>query len=213
LKVAKEAMAGRQGWFGQWTKDQFGYSKQWRTRLMSLDTQWKSFGLAVIWAESQGVTVGRREFSVDGALELVERWRRDTDPEYAASRKRKAKKSSRLDPVEPDAAAPEDSEAAEVQRLRALLEAERLRSKQMSVRITQLQADLRRAMPPCVKPQTIRRAEKAAELWRRGGTDHESLAAKERLRDMADRLDIGFPSFLRACSIETPADYNFAKAA
>ncbi len=210
LKITKEAMSGVCGSFGKWAQDNFGFSKQWRTRLMRLDTEWANFGIARAWAEVEGTLTGGREFSVDGALALIERWRCATQPGYASSKRRNRRASSESAAVdEPTAASGE----TEVERLRRLLKAEKQRNSVLTREIAALKTGSAGRRPPNIDPQITARASKVAELWVRGGTHGEREAAKERLRNMADQLDIGFPTFVRACRITTPPDYPFAQAA
>jgi hypothetical protein len=62
--------------FGDYVEKHFGLKKQWRCRLMKLGKEWPHVLTAIEWAKAKG-EITRSEFSVDGALALVAKWRRD----------------------------------------------------------------------------------------------------------------------------------------
>ena len=64
------------GQFGPVAEARCGCSKQWRARLMQLNREWENVQAAMRWAESCGRNLGRRTYSVDGAVALVNEWRR-----------------------------------------------------------------------------------------------------------------------------------------
>lgn len=60
--------------FSAWC-DENDFDREWRARLMRLAADWQGIKAAVQWAQAtKGRELGRKEYSVDGALALVEEW-------------------------------------------------------------------------------------------------------------------------------------------
>ena len=68
------------GQFGRIADDQFDCSKQWRARLLRLHQKWPDIEAALGWAAASGRELGRRAYSVDGALALLKEWRLAQNP-------------------------------------------------------------------------------------------------------------------------------------
>ena len=203
LRDTKTILAPYRGEFGRWATEEFGFEKQWRSLLMRLSENWDDFLKAKQQAEAEG-RVLTKEYSVEGALRFIESWRRARVSGHADRQSRRASSKTAREKEDTSnsgaggASAPDGE--AEVNRLR------------QQVRDLEEQLAHRRSRPT-IDRDTRERAQKVGELWRRGGTPGECAAALERLREIADRLDIGFPSFLRACRISRPEDQPLSRAA
>jgi hypothetical protein len=68
LRETKKICA--QGTFGR-VIARFGCTRAWAARLMKLDNLWDEIPAARAWAMAAGRTLGSKEFSVDGAIQLV----------------------------------------------------------------------------------------------------------------------------------------------
>lgn len=184
------------GRFGKWVKDQFDCGKSWSARVRTLARAWSDFASAKIWAEALGRVLGRREYSVDGALELISQWRQATNPTDFPGPQGRQKRETLLD------------------KLRHELDAEREARRNLENEMKALKARrARTGAPVSVDAGTQNRAIKVAGLWTRGATDGERDAAEYQLRRIADGLDISFPSLLRACKINAPTDWTSRRAA
>jgi hypothetical protein len=72
------------GSFGRGVKDRLGIERQWGARLMQLHEESLDVLKAIEWAKSENC-LSRSEFSVDGALRLLTKWRRGLDNEDVAA--------------------------------------------------------------------------------------------------------------------------------
>ena len=79
----------------KWAKEKFGFSKQWCARLTKLAVSWDDCLTARSWAEEQGQLPGN-EFSVDGALALIRRWKVETSEPRSIADKPKQQTPSEL---------------------------------------------------------------------------------------------------------------------
>ena len=78
LAEAKEIL-GSEAALNAWCLLRYTFGRAWRFRLMKLAREWSSVTAALEWAETQqGRTLGKTEFSVNGALALVAEHRRAT---------------------------------------------------------------------------------------------------------------------------------------
>jgi hypothetical protein len=182
------------GQFGPIAKARCGCSKQWRARLMQLNREWDDVQAAMRWAESCGRDLGRKAYSVDGALALVNQWRRagrgDAPP---------AKNSPSVRP--------------RLLRENALL---RDRVSALKAQVALLEEELAAFAPPVSDRQDIdeptrAKVQKIAGYWLlRGCADGERYAAVKKLYNIARPLGWNLWDLLRKCAIESPADWTFA---
>ena len=215
LTEAKEMIGSTpKGAFGAWCEANFPFSKEWRARLMKLAAEWPNIKAVMDALEAKGRVLGRKEFSVDGALGLVGAFAKEF-PEEAealglgekveAARERAEKAEQRKAEKESEKA----EEMTEAERLRAAL-AEALE------RIRALEAELAKAKgkedpgpqaeaPADVNKATAARARKVAEMVKRPGAPGEALSAWERLVAMAEKFGRPVPVFLTACGLDYQA--------
>jgi hypothetical protein len=182
------------GRFGPIAKARCGCSKQWRARLMQLNREWDDVQAAMRWAEGCGRDLGRKAYSVDGALALVKQWRRaecgDAPP---------AKSSRSAKPL--------------LLRENALL---RDRVSALKAQVALLEEELAAFAPPVSDRQDIdeptrAKVQKIAGYWLlRGCADGERYAAVKKLYNMARPLGWNLWDLLRKCAIESPADWTLA---
>lgn len=214
LAEAKELLP--RGKFGPWAVSEFGFQKEWRRCLLTLANDWHCLEQARSWAEANGRVLGRKEFSVNGAIDLIREWRTAIDPALQAARAEKRARRSRADAGSSANAGGADHETELTKLRRNLNEALHHMAKQ-SARIEALETELRAGIHPEIEPgvddATKERARKAAVLWARGATDGECAAAESRLRDMAARCGLAFDAFLSECGIERPVHWTYAMAA
>ncbi|HWL80118.1 MAG TPA: hypothetical protein VNR89_04135 [Roseomonas sp.] len=205
LLDAKEILSGQKGAFGAWCDDNFKFSKEWRARLMKLAAAWDDFLAAKEWAEGQGRLLGRKEYSVDGALAFINEWKKATNPapegegedgseggegEGASA---KAKKKSQAEILR-------EQLAEALERIRAL-EAELAKAKGQKAGA---KAEQKAEQPGGAKPvdgATKNRARKVWGLYEKGATQGERDAAKARLEEMAQKFGMDFDAFVRACGL------------
>lgn len=232
LHEAKEVIGTEpKGAFGKWCEANFPFSKEWRARLMKLATEWSYVAAAMTWAtDKMGRTLGRKEYSVDGALALVVEWIKAAPEEAEAlglgervkaeeekaekARQRKAEKEAAEGEGEGgEGGGKADGEAALLRK--ALAEAlERIRA---------LEAELSKARKgdakgpeeaPKAAPDKAAqaRARKVAELALRGSTKGERDAGRARILDMAAKAGLDVADFLAACGIDVKAYEAAAQA-
>lgn len=160
IRAKEQIGASPKGAFGKWCDDAgFGFSKEWRARLMRLATYWDGYQVALRWAtEKLGIVPGRKEYSVDGALTLTEQWFTDWsegfDPAGVSDEIAKlaadfqTKAAERETRSEERKAAKEEAEAEEAEsKAKAESEAETLRRElaKALAEIERLKAALRKA--------------------------------------------------------------------
>ena len=177
-------------------------TKQWSARLMKLAREWPDIMKAFDAAKTAGRTLGRSEFSVDGALAFVAKWRRNTGANSESTRRSGTRHSS---------AKAQESEALRQQLFATQFELGRARA-----RIRALEAELRLARgvpdPQPIDPATMARAAKVAALWHRGAFAGERANAESRLRAMAKRFGRTLDEFIAECGLKSPADWTSAAA-
>ena len=189
------------GQFGPIASQQCCCSKQWRTRLMSLDHDWANVETALRWAEERGRQLGAKAYSVDGARELVKEWRRAQSGDSHTAKRSPGTAKARLASVLRENAARRDQRSA-AQAYIAGLEA-------------QLAAFKSRVPATCPQDpdgRTRDKVQKVVALWHRGGTAGERTSAVNQLFAIAGRLGQDLPALLRECAVESPADWTFAPA-
>lgn len=201
LLEAKEITSGTKGAFGAWCDANFNFSKEWRARLMKLAAAWADFIAAKEWAEAQGRLLGRKEFSVDGALAFINEWEKATNPEPEAEGGEgegeggeggeKAKKETAAEKLRRELA-----EALE--RIRVLEDELRAARGEGPKAKAKEKASAGTGSNP-IDPATRSRAKKVYALYQRGGTDGEKAAAKSRLEEMAAKFSMDFDAFVKAC--------------
>jgi len=223
LLQAKEAIGpAPRGAFGAWCEANFPFSKEWRARLMKLAEQWKAVCVAFRWAERKGYVLGRKEYSVDGALAFLNDYLTKAEiPEIEAELGPEYAEKAR----EAEAKAADKAQAKAEKGEKKKSEAEILREQLAEAleRIRELEAELGRAKggkakakPEAEKPgatvdnATKARARKVYGLATRGATEGERSAATHKLSEMANKLGLSLADFLQACGLEPLADYQEA---
>jgi hypothetical protein len=224
LTEAKEAIGPTpKGAFGKWCEENFPFSKQWRARLMALHADWRGVELAMAWAEGTMKRVlGRKEYSVDGALALLAEWIKSAPEEAEAAgygakveeaeqkaevaRQRKAEKDAE------EAAGAEERQKAETEAesLRRLLAKALDRIKALEAENARLRgeapkadkAEEAQAQAAKVDKATKARAKKVAAMVERPGQPGEALAAWDRLAAMGEKLGLTLADFLAACGLD-----------
>jgi hypothetical protein len=192
LRELKELLP--RGEFGPVAEARCQCCKQWRARLMQLDREWNNVLTALQWAESGRRQVGRKAYSVDGALALVKAWRRAED---GGARPKAATRARRPGPTE-----------GEVAHLKKMLNA-------LARYIAVLEGELAAYTgTPNGERQNIdaadrNKVQKVAMLWFRPGTDGEGSVAAHKLRTLSCRLGWPIRDLLQACDVEGPADWTF----
>lgn len=219
LGEAKDILG--KGDFGKWAEAEFGFSKEWRARLMRLAKLWEGVEAAMLWAQGEGRILGRKEYSVDGALALLAEWARE-QPEAARAlgaafaeiadkeAEKAEKKAARQAEAEGDEG--EGGEAgegeSEAERLRkalaeALAEIAKLRAEVQNLKAGAAQGEAPKGEAPEVDAKLKARARKVRTLAEKGATEGERDAAKARLAEMAKGA--GFANvadFLTAAGLE-----------
>jgi hypothetical protein len=190
------------GKFGAIAQQLCGCSKQWRARLLELDRDWGDVQTSLEWAKGHGRELGRRAYSVDGALALLKEWRRS---QHTAARP--TARATRSHPAGTEALV---REIAELKSENAALKNRLSVAKAYSVALEGQLAALQSSMPATqpLDDRTRDKVRKVAELWHRGGTDGERASAVNQLVTVADRLGRTLPILRRECSIESPADWT-----
>lgn len=228
LLEAKDAIGpAPRGAFGAWCEANFPFSKEWRARLMKLAGDWKAIRAAMVWAESKGQVLGRKEYSVDGAFALLADYlakaeisdiEADCGAEYADRAREAEAKAAEKEQAKAGKAEAKGKEKSEAETLREQL-AEALE------RIRALEEELRRAKGGKAKPEakqapgvdaaTKARARKIYALTTKGASEGERGAAIHKLSELAIKagFDVseneGINDFLMACGLE-PLDYQQA---
>lgn len=225
LREAKEMIGTEtKGAFGAWCEGNFPFSKEWRARLMKLAAEWPTILRVMDALEAKGKVLGRKEFSVDGALALVAAFCKEYPDDAAAMGL-----GEKVEAAKEQAAKAEQRKAErESAKAETMTEAERLRAMlaEAMERIRVLEAELSRAKGkgpkgnakaddaagpkgnapgPNVDKATATRARKVAEMALRPGHYGEALAAWERLREMAAKAGADMEAFLTACGIDVAA--------
>jgi hypothetical protein len=185
------------GKFGAVANERCGCSKQWRVLLMRLCREWGDLQVALRWAERDRPELIRKAYSVEGALAVLNLWRRVQTGDGPPSRSRTGKPSF-ASILRENARLKEDLSAAAA--YIAFLE-EKLDTHRPAARGEQQDE---------IDPDARDKIEKVAALWRRGGTDGERSAAVHRLDDIAQRYGRTFRDLLHECQIESPARLTFA---
>jgi hypothetical protein len=207
------------GAFGAWCEERFNFSKEWRSRLMRLANDWAGFTAAKAWAEGLGRVLGRKEYSVDGALALIAEWLLH-DPagaealgeEWAARAKAAEEKAAEARQRQSEREA--KAEGAEGGRQKAESEAEQLRAAlaEALAKIKALEAELRGFRKDKAKAEeeagagvdaaTKARARKAFSYALRGATAGERAAGRSRVRAMAEKAGLQLTEFFVACGLD-----------
>lgn len=229
LAEAKELIGPTpKGAFGKWCEENFPFSKQWRARLMQLAAEWKAVEAAMAWAQGLGRVLGRKEYSVDGALALVAEWIK-ADPagaealglgERVQAEEEKAAKAQERAREKADRAQAEETEAEALRRMLAealerikALEEENARLRGGPKAKGKAQAEEKaKAQGPEVDKATKARAGKVYGLAVKGATKGERDAARARLAEMAAKVGADVAAFLAACGLDVAA-YAEAEAA
>jgi hypothetical protein len=193
LRELKELLP--RGEFGPVAEARCQCCKQWRARLMQLDREWNNVLTALQWAESSRRQVGRKAYSVDGALALIKVWRkaeRGNAPTNPTCRTAKPSSASLLH----ENAVFKDRLSAATGLIK-VLEEELAKSRSVEQQRQEIDASDRDAI------------HKTMTCWLRGGTDGESYAAAHQLRGFACRLGWDHVlDLIRAC--EGKVDWTFA---
>jgi len=84
------------GSYGQWVESNFGFDRSWSARLVKFFSEQATIKLAIAWCEAPG----KRQFSVDGVLQILSEYLVAMDPAKAAKKaeadaKREAAKAKR----------------------------------------------------------------------------------------------------------------------
>ena len=193
LRELKELLP--RGQFGPVAEARCQCCKQWRARLMQLDREWNNVLTALRWAESSGRQVGRKAYSVDGALALIKAWRRAESGHAPSSPKGRTAKPSSASLLRENAVF-KDRLSASTELIK-VLEEELAKSRSVEQQRQEIHASDRDEI------------HKSTACWLRGGTDGESYAAARQLHGFACRL--GWDHVLdlvRAC--EGKVDWTFA---
>jgi hypothetical protein len=184
------------GHFGPIADARCGCSKQWRARLMTLDREWPNVEAAIRWAEKSGRTLGRKAYSVDGALALVNEWRR------AKAGGARLTQSSRTG--KPRAA----STLQEIAILKETVGAARAYIAGLEQELAAFRSVASNTPRQEIDGHTCDKIRKVAALWLRGGTDGERSSAVNQLWVIARRLGWNLRDLLRECAIESPAHFT-----
>jgi len=184
------------GQFGPVAEARCDCCKQWRARLMKLHQEWDDILSARGWAESSGRDLGRKAYSVDGALDLLNRWRRAERGDVPS-----AKSSPSAKP-----------------RLQREIDLLRDGVSAMKAQVALLEEELAVFVPPVTETNrqdidepTRLKVQKIAGYWLlRGCADGERYSAVKKLYNIARPLGWNLRDFLRECAIESPADWTFA---
>jgi hypothetical protein len=181
------------GQFGRQVEARCRCSRQWRTQLMKLARQWPDVENAFAWARANNHAL---KFSVDGALALAAKWRREmtgTGSERPSQTRRTSRRSD------------------EAEELRRQLRAARAEVARAHARIRILETELScrngTLSRTFIDPKTKALAEKVGALWHRG-VGGERLCAEQRLRAMAERLGRSMREFVAECGLKCPADWT-----
>lgn len=185
------------GAYLKWAKSKFGFSRQWCSRLTSLARDWALYEEARAWAEEHGHSLKSSDYSVDGALALIRKWQKQSDPE-AKDTTDKPKKQT-LKELK--------AELAKAQAELATVKAENERLK------AQLASRQRMAPFRTIDNKTKSKAQKMASYWTRGSTPNERANAEGLLRHFAREHGRSFERFLAECGIKCPVDWTSARAA
>jgi hypothetical protein len=193
LRELKELLP--RGEFGPVAEARCQCCKQWRARLMQLDREWNNVLTALQWAESSRRQVGRKAYSVDGALALVKAWRRAASGNTPPSPKGRTAKPSSASLLRENAVFKDRLSAAT--ELIEVLEEELVKFRSEEQHRQEIDASDRDEI------------HKMMACWLRGGTDGESYAAAHQLRGFACRLGWDHVlDLIRAC--EGKVHWTFA---
>jgi hypothetical protein len=184
------------GDFGRIADTRCGCSKQWRARLMMLDREWQSVQTAMRWAESSGRVLGRKAYSVDGALALLNEWRR---AEAGGARLTQSSRTGK-----PRAA----STLQEIAILKETVGAARAYIAGLEQELAAFRSVASNTPRQEIDGHTCDKIRKVAALWLRGGTDGERSSAVNQLWVIARRLGWNLRDLLRECAIESPAHFT-----
>ena len=223
LLQAKEAIGpAPRGAFGAWCEANFPFSKEWRARLMKLAEQWKAITVAFHWAEQKGLTLGRKEYSVDGALAFLNEYltkaeiseiEAELGPEYAEKAREAEAKAAEREQAKAEKGEKKKSEA-EILREQLAEALERIR--ELEAELNRAKGGKAKAKPEAEKPganvdsATKARARKVYGLATKGATEGERSAATHKLTEMATKLGLSLADFLQACGLEPLADFQQA---
>lgn len=207
------------GQFGRIVKELCGCEKPWSARLRYLDKRWNEVLSAFAWAQSDGQILGRRAYSVDGAVALVHRWEKRNanapDAANAGAQSQGSRKRNKRDEAAPP---------AEVNNLRSQLDQAETELAAAHEQILALKQELhsrRRPIrseswplasgPIALDAKTQEQVRRTAAQWNPripGSTDTIETWIKAKAEQF------GWPpaDLLRACGVEDEgiADYTFA---
>jgi hypothetical protein len=116
LREAKKICAPRT--FGRFVAG-CGCTRAWAARLMKLDEIWDEIPVARTWAMTNGRSLGSKEFSVDGAIQLLREYHSGKNGK-PANRRRSRNEPSRLKEVLAELATVEGELAAAKERIESL---------------------------------------------------------------------------------------------
>jgi hypothetical protein len=214
LNEAKEILPAKE--FGAWCELRFTFSRAWRARLMRLASEWQDLARALAWAEQQqGRALGAKEFSVNGARQLLAEHRRAMSPppsdaaeyipEYTSAAESSPKRTSLRYRLEDTTRALDDTRRQLAEALAAVNRLEQrvssLDAQTTAERASELdrKSTAEEGTSNALDAATKARAMKIHALWANGSTEGERDAAKVRLGETAQKLGMSFADFLSAC--------------
>jgi chromosome segregation ATPase len=196
------------GSFGSEVERLCGCSLQWARRLMKLHRDWDDYQSALSWSQktTNGCT-GKRQ-SVDGALAIVNEWKRAMSGVCPEARKTRENWKKKYEGDQATIAALRKEYAALQQEL-AVANA--------MIRFFQQKLDGLALQPSKVRQdlneKTRDRIDKVIELVLRGATEGERVAALCRLDDIAQERGWDLASLMSEFGLETKVGFPFAPAA
>lgn len=178
------------GRFGEIAEARCKFSKAWRARLMKLNIEWPNVVAAHRWAQGLGRMLGRREYSVDGALALAREHRRVLSGARPAASSRPR---------------PSSAKASDSSRIIAEL---RQKLVAQAIYAAELERELAQLRPAPTNPQPISaelktKVIKIAAHWLRGANDGERSNALRMLRAAARQRGWQFLAFLDECGLRS----------
>ncbi|WP_046861625.1 DUF3102 domain-containing protein [Microvirga massiliensis] len=190
------------GGYLEWARETFHFSKQWCSALTKLAASWSDYESARSWAEAEGRLLGRREYSVDGALGLIRQWQRAMAPAPEAGEDNRKQRKPSIKEELAETRRKLDEALETIERLQAMVSPGPKHG-----------PSARNGKSAPLDFETREKARKVAALWHRGSTGGECSGAEGRLRHFAQKCGYEFEDFLVACGIESPADWTFSRAA
>lgn len=224
LLEAKEAIGtSPKGAFGKWCDENLTFSKEWRARLMRLASDWKGVQAAMAWAQRMGRILGRKEYSVDGALSLLAEWIKAAPEEAEALGFGEAVQKAEEAAAKAQERAREKADAKQAEETEAEAEALRRMLAEAMQRIADLEAALAKAQGKAgdtkaeaagakVDKAAQARARKVYAMAMKGATVGERSAARGRIEEIAGKLDMTTLDFLGACGLDGSAYEAQARA-